>query len=188
MQIKKPKFWDIKNITLLSFILIPFSIIVYFYNLIKFKPKKLQKFQIPIICVGNIYIGGTGKTPISIEIYKMLKSIGKKPGIIKKYYKYLRDENKLISDKGKIYLNENRSLAIKKLIGHGNNIAILDDGLQENIINYDLSIVCFNQKQWIGNGFIIPSGPLRESFSSIKRFDCIMINGEKNKQISGLFF
>ena len=63
------------------------------------------------------------------------------------------------------------------------NIAILDDGLQENIVNYDLSIVCFNQKQWIGNGFIIPSGPLRESFSSIKRFDCIMINGEKNKQI-----
>ena len=183
MQIKKPKFWDIKNITFLSFILIPFSIIVYFYNLIKFKPKKLQKFQIPIICVGNIYIGGTGKTPISIEIYKMLKSIGKKPGIIKKYYKYLRDENKLISDKGKIYLNENRSLAIKKLIGHGDNIAILDDGLQENIINYDLSIVCFNQKQWIGNGFIIPSGPLRESFSSIKRFDCIMINGKKNKQI-----
>ena len=182
MQIKKPKFWDIKNITLLSFILIPFSIIVYFYNLIKFKPKKLQKFQIPIICVGNIYIGGTGKTPISIEIYKMLKSIGKKPAIIKKYYKYLRDENKLITDKGKIYLNENRSLAIKKLIGHGDNIAILDDGLQENIINYDLSIVCFNQKQWIGNGFIIPSGPLRESFSSIKRFDCIMINGKKNKQ------
>ena len=85
-----------------------------------------------------------------------------------------------ISNKGKIYLNENRSLAIKKLITHGNNIAILDDGLQENIIDYDLSIVCFNQKQWIGNGLIIPSGPLRESFSSIKRFNCIMINGKKH--------
>ena len=60
--------------------------------------------------------------------------------------------------------------------------------MQENRIKFDLSIVCFNQKQWIGNGLLIPSGPLRENLKSIKRYNLIFINGKKNLNIERKIF
>ena len=59
-------------------------------------------------------------------------------------------------------------------------VAILDDGFQDFSIKKDLSIVCFNEKQWIGNGFVIPSGPLREGLSALTRANYVIINGKKN--------
>ena len=58
---------------------------------------------------------------------------------------------------------------------------ILDDGLQDYRINKNLNIVCFNQNQLVGNGLILPSGPLRESLSSLKDVEVVIINGTKNK-------
>ena len=60
---------------------------------------------------------------------------------------------------------------------------ILDDGFQDFSINKNLSIICFNEKQWVGNGFLIPSGPLREKLSALKRADYVIINGKKNIDI-----
>ena len=71
MKFKKPEFWSYKY-SILSIILMPLSWIVIMINFL-FKIKKSTKFGIPIICVGNIYLGGTGKTPVSQEIYKILK-------------------------------------------------------------------------------------------------------------------
>ena len=73
--------------------------------------------------------------------------------------------------------------AIKEAIQNKVNIAILDDGFQDFSINKNLSIICFNEKQWIGNGMLIPSGPLRENLSALKRADCVFINGKKNVDI-----
>ena len=85
MKLFKPKFWDNKY-SLISFVLLPISIFVQFLIILKeiFVTKK--KFNIPIFCVGNIYLGGTGKTPLSIEIVEMLKKFGKKTAVIKKSY------------------------------------------------------------------------------------------------------
>ncbi len=81
---------------------------------------------------------------------------------------------------GKTFTGKNRIDAISSLISSGHNAAILDDGFQDFSIKKDFSILCFSSKQLIGNGFIIPSGPLRESLQSIKRVDCVVINGDKN--------
>ena len=81
---------------------------------------------------------------------------------------------------GETYLNKNRKEAINSLISFKHNVAILDDGFQDFSIKKDFSILCFNSKQLFGNGFIIPSGPLREDIRSIKRADFIFINGDKN--------
>ena len=70
--------------------------------------------------------------------------------------------------------------AINEAIRNKANIVILDDGFQDFSIKKSLSIVCFNAKQWIGNGLTIPSGPLRESLSSLKRANFVFINGDKN--------
>ena len=90
MQFKKPKFWDKNRQTIFSLILYPLSIIVYFVAKLK-RFQKGKKFKFPIICIGNIYLGGTGKTPLSIEFYNILKEQKMKPVIIKKNYENQKD-------------------------------------------------------------------------------------------------
>jgi len=180
MNFKKPKFWDHSGLSFWSIILYPFTLLFLFVSSIIKLLKIQKKFPIPIICVGNIYLGGTGKTPLALEIFKIIKSFGKNPGFVKKGYDYLYDEIKMLEKIGKIYLNKNRKEAISSLISLKHDVAILDDGFQDFSIKKDFSILCFNSKQLIGNGFLIPSGPLRESFKSIKRADCVIINGNKN--------
>ena len=183
MLIKKPRFWDSEKISIYSIILYPISIIYFFLLTIIKKFKKNQNFEIPIVCVGNIYLGGTGKTPLVYEIYNILNSIGKNPAIIKKYYNYLEDEISLLKSKSIVFSEKNRSLAIKELIENKYDTAIMDDGFQDFSIQKNFSILCFNEKQWIGNGLLIPAGPLRENLNSISRANCIFINGKKNTNI-----
>lgn len=184
MIINKPKFWDKRNIDFFALLLLPISLIYIVINFIKNINNKGKKFNIPIICVGNIYIGGTGKTPLAIEIYKILKKLKQKPGFIKKYYKDQKDEQLLLKSNGETFLDVSRINAIKSLTNKNKNIAILDDGLQENKISYDLSIACFNEIQWIGNGLIIPAGPLRESLEKLKKINLVFINGKNNSKIN----
>jgi len=182
MKFFKPKFWDKTN-NIISLMLFPFSL---FYQLILILKKKLSKkikFSIPIICVGNIYLGGTGKTPLSIEIIKILKKLNKKPALIKKFYKEHSDEFKLIESKGiTLFTNFSRSLAIKEAIISKFDCIVLDDGHQDLSIVKNLNILCFNEKQQIGNGMVLPSGPLREPFSSLKGTNIAVINGDKNRE------
>ena len=114
MRFKKPKFWDSQSISILQILLFPLSIVYLFIIRITRIPFlfKDYKKQCPIICIGNIYLGGTGKTPLAIEIFKSLKSFGKKPVFIKKNYDYLTDEIKMLSETGETYFDKNRISAI----------------------------------------------------------------------------
>tara|TARA_Y100000817_G_C16787160_1_gene513354 strand:- start:158 stop:1084 length:927 start_codon:yes stop_codon:yes gene_type:complete len=180
MNFKKPKFWDHSGLSFWSIILYPFSLLFLVTSLVIRLLKTQKKFPIPVICVGNIYLGGTGKTPLALEIFKIVKSSGKNPGFIKKGYDYLYDEIQMLEKIGKTYLNKNRKEAISELISLKHDVAILDDGFQDFSIKKDFSILCFNSNQLIGNGFLIPSGPLRQTFQSIKQAECVVINGTKN--------
>ncbi len=181
MQFKKPKFWDNNRQTIFSLVLFPLSIIVYFVAKLK-RLKKGKKFKFPIICIGNVYLGGTGKTPISIEIFKILSSINKKPVFIKKFYPYIHDEINILNKIGPVISEKSRIKSLKNLDNLNYEVALLDDGFQDTKFLKDLSIVCFNENNWIGNGNIIPSGPLRESLDALKYADCIMIKGKKDQK------
>ena len=85
MRIIKPKFWS-KKYNLISILLLPISFFLQLLIKLKESLTVQQNFAIPIICVGNIYLGGTGKTPLSILITQELLRLGKKPALIKKYY------------------------------------------------------------------------------------------------------
>ena len=185
MKFKKPKFWDYKTKSLASIILFPLSVIYKFiFWILKILTSiKNQNSTIPIICVGNIYLGGTGKTPLVIEIYKILKSFGKNPAFIKKNYNYLYDEIRMLEKTGKVYTNQKRYDGILLSASNKHDVAILDDGFQDFSIKPDFSIICFNSKQMIGNGQLIPSGPLRENLNAIRRADCVVINGDKNSYL-----
>ena len=202
MYFVKPKFWDKKSNSFLSTLLYPLSIIYYLANILKRKISLAEKFEIPIICIGNIYIGGTGKTSTAIEIFKILSGFKKVCFLTKGYGRksnkdiYLSevntpnqntedtgDEPLLLNKFGHVYISNNRVAAINKIIKLGYDAIIFDDGFQDHKIFKNLNLLCFDSTNWIGNGNLIPSGPLREPLTSIKLANFVVIKGEKNQFI-----
>ena len=202
MYFIKPKFWDKKSNSFLSIILYPFSIVYYLAYILRKKISLTKKFEIPIICVGNIYIGGTGKTSAAIEIFKILNGFKKVCFLAKGYGRksnkdiYLSevnvpnqnaedtgDEPLLLNKFGHVYISNNRVAAINNIIKLGYKAIILDDGFQDHQIYKNLNLICFDSTNWIGNGNLIPSGPLREPLTSINSGNFIVVKGEKNKFI-----
>ena len=183
MKFFKPKFWDKNRISLFSILLFPITLLVILTNFFRNLLIKTHKCSIPIICVGNIYLGGTGKTPLCIEIFSILKKLNKNPVFIRKKYDSFQDEAILQKKVGPIYQDKKRLNAINNAIKNKADVAILDDGFQDFSVNKNMSIICFNEKQWIGNGLVIPSGPLRESLAALHRANCVLINGNKNTDI-----
>jgi len=183
MNFYKPKFWDKKQISAYSIFLLPLSIIIQFLAKIKNLLVSGKEISIPIICVGNIYLGGTGKTPICIELNTILKKLNKKAAYVRKKHGVYDDEKNLLEQSGQVYEKYKRVDALNDVLENKFEVAILDDGFQDFSVKKNFSIVCFNEKQWIGNGLTIPSGPLREKISSLKRADCVLINGVYNSDI-----
>ena len=180
MKLFKPKFWK-SNKNFFTVLLIPLSLITWIYIILKKTFIQKVKFNIPVICVGNIFIGGTGKTPLSIRIARKLSENGKNPAIVRKYYKSHKDEHKMIiSYYNKLILNLNRSKGIYEALEKGYDAVILDDGFQDYKIKKNLSIICFNSNQLIGNGYLFPSGPLRESLGSLRNANILIINGDRS--------
>ena len=180
MKLFKPKFWK-SNKNFFTVLLIPISLITWIYIILKKTFIQKVKFNIPVICVGNIFIGGTGKTPLSIHIARKLSENGKNPAIVRKYYKSHIDEHKMIlSYYNKLILNLNRSKGIYEALEKGYDAVILDDGFQDYKIKKNLSIICFNSNQLIGNGYLFPSGPLRESLGSLRNANILIINGDRS--------
>ena len=95
------------------------------------------------------------------------------------------DEIKLLDSKTELIIDNDRSKIIDKAIKKNKKIIIFDDGLQDRKIDYDLKFACFDTSDWIGNGMLMPSGPLRESLNEIKKFDAIFLKniGKKSKSI-----
>ena len=177
MSLKKPKFWDYKRPNIYSYILWPLTILIQIINFIRTKFKKQKKFNIRSVCVGNIYIGGTGKTSLSIKINEILSKKKIKSCFIKKSYISQIDEQKLLVSRGKLFTAKKRNEALIKAEKDNYQIAIFDDGLQDYSIKYDVSLVCFNNLNWIGNGMTIPSGPLRESLNNLRNYNHVFLNG-----------
>ncbi len=176
MNLKKPKFWDYKHRNLLAYLLYPISIFIKILSQLKFQSKK-EGLKIKTICIGNIYVGGTGKTSLSIKINKILNQKNIKSCFVKKYYKNQIDEQEILKKNGALFLSKKRLDAIKLAEKENYEFAIMDDGLQDNSVKYDLSFVCFNNLNWIGNGMTMPSGPLRENIKNLKKYKHLFLNG-----------
>ena len=176
MNLKKPNFWDQKTPNLFAYLLLPIALIIKIFIYFKKKPDN-SKMNIKTICIGNFYIGGTGKTSLCIKINQILEKRKIKSCFIKKFYKNQTDEQKLLENNGKLFLSLTRKEAIQNAINENYEVAILDDGIQDKSITYDLSFICFNNINWIGNGMTIPAGPLREDINNLKNYDHVFLNG-----------
>ena len=178
MQINTPSYWSEKNI--ISFALYPFTFVTFLVNFIKsFSIRK--KYHLKTICVGNIFVGGTGKTPLCVEINKIVNKKFRTVFIKKKYASQL-DEQNFLKLQGNLINLKSRDLSLRVAKKRKFNLAILDDGLQDKSIDYDVSIACFNSSSVVGNGFLLPAGPLRENIRNLKNYDAIFLNGEKKNK------
>ena len=190
---KTPNFWNSKNFV--SNLLLPLSFIYGFLRFLDvFFSKEYKSNNLKIICIGNITAGGNGKTPVAIEIGKILRennihfaylSKGYK-GRIKNFTKVdltkhspidVGDEPLILAKYNDTFICKNRKEALMKLSeNYDYKYIIMDDGFQNPTIFKDKSIVVVDGKNGIGNGRLLPSGALRETISSaIKRASFFII-------------
>lgn len=190
--------WRKKNI--ITFLLYPLSLI---YRLIIFIRRTLFKFNIlksyrvsaPVIIVGNITVGGTGKTPLVIAIANALQEKGLKPGVILRGYRgknktwpvlvtensdpvQLGDEAVLLARKTNaiVIAGPDRVADAQFAIKKGCNVIVSDDGLQHYRLKRDVEIAIVDGDAKFGNGFCLPAGPLREPVSRLKKVDFVIVN------------
>ena len=173
-----PKFWQQNN--MLSRALQPVAWMYEYISLWYSKRIKPQKIAVPVICVGNLVMGGAGKTPTVLALVDMLKKMKHSPHILSsgygavikdsiqvnpKKHTYLQvgDEALLLAEKAPTWAGPDRVLSAKLAISHGASIIIMDDGLQNNSLHKDLSLLVVDTLQGFGNGRVFPAGPLRES-------------------------
>jgi tetraacyldisaccharide 4'-kinase len=160
----------------------------------------------PLIVIGNISLGGTGKTPLLITLSQELQKQGFKPGIISRGYggdapsypfavnidsdvSQSGDEAFLIAEKTgcPVYVDPDRSAALQALLLHEDvDVVLSDDGLQHYNLYRDLEIVVVDGQRLFSNGFCLPAGPLRESMNRLKEAQHIVVNGEPAREIPQL--
>ena len=137
MNLKKPKFWDYKYPNIFAYLFLPLAYLVQFFKILQ-KRNNNKNLKIKTICVGNIYIGGTGKTSLSIKINEILNKKKIKSCFVKKYYENNFDEQKLLKKNGRLFLASKRLNALRQAEKENYEVAILDDGLQDSSIKCDI--------------------------------------------------
>ena len=200
------KIWYDKNLifTFISFLFLPLSIVYYIVFNIKKTFQLPHQFEVPIICIGNLVVGGSGKTTVVLNIIKMIpnKKIvvllkgykGKLKGTIKVNYNEhsfhdTGDEALLYSNKVTTYICSDRKDALRDIIKKENpDLIILDDGFQDNTIHKTKNIITINGRRGFGNNLLLPAGPLRERIAPVLIKDYIfLIIGDDNTKITSKY-
>ena len=199
---KTPNHWQTKNILALSLFL-P-SCLYAFATWLRIKLTTPKKVKVPVICIGNLTAGGSGKTPVSISIAKMLKQSDKNPYFISRGYGgnlsdievdinlhspiEVGDEPLLLAKEAPVIVNHKRYEGAKKAIAEGADIIIMDDGFQNPALHKDKSFLVIDGKVGLGNMFPIPAGPMREFYSQgKKRAHAVIILGEDKTHVADKF-
>ncbi|WP_165380387.1 tetraacyldisaccharide 4'-kinase [Candidatus Finniella inopinata] len=192
---KAPQFWH--RDSFISHLLKPLSWIYYRLSCWKESHRKPYKVSVPVICVGNLVMGGAGKTPTVIAIVKILKEMGHQPHILSRGYggyfrdvarvdaskhTYLQvgDEPLLLSAHAPTWTGVSRVAAAKAAIAAGATILVMDDGLQNSRLIKDYSLIVIDCIQGLGNNLVFPAGPLREPLQKgLKRAQAVLFVGDK---------
>ena len=195
---EKKSFWDEYNFGNIA--LTPLSFLYWAVSSFKntfIKPKPSSDNEIPVVVVGNVTVGGNGKTPLVSQIAIDLKNIGYKPGIILRGYKGSFTGTKLIGDdttakevgdeaifhhnRGfNVVVDRDRARALSYLERHTDcDIVISDDGLQHSALRRDFEVVVEDANRNFGNQLFLPAGPLRDNIWKTKMVDLFIYSGRK---------
>ncbi len=166
----------------------------------KIKKSKVYRASVPVIVVGNISVGGTGKTPLIVYLAKQLLDAGYRPGIVSRGYgskapeypyhvtadspfTYSGDEALLIARNTgcPVVIDPKRTAALKSLEQtYDCNVILSDDGMQHYAMARDIEIAVIDGRRGFGNGELLPAGPLREKPERLDDVDFVIYNGESS--------
>lgn len=191
--------------TLLSRMLLPLSglyLSLHHLNrtLYRYNWRRAKKFSVPVIVIGNITVGGTGKTPLVLWTAKYLKQRGWRPGIVTRGYggrahnwpqlvmpgsdpALVGDEPVLLARRTQVPVVADpvRTRAVEHLIAQGCNVIVSDDGLQHYALRRDIEIAVIDGERRFGNGRSLPAGPLRELPARLDEVDACVVNGRERR-------
>lgn len=196
---------DLDNRRLINYLLLPVSGVFYLLSrfrrfLYRVKLLTTYDFNVDVIVVGNITVGGSGKTPIVIALVNYFKQQGKQVGVVSRGYGGTHRQGSLLVDQSispaisgdepsliaiqtqvPVMVNRDRVQAVRDLIiEHNVDLIISDDGLQHYAMARKVEIAVVDGKRRFGNGFFLPAGPLRESKSRLKTVDFVINNGAQH--------
>ena len=163
----------------------------------RYLQSSLWQPPVPIVVVGNISVGGTGKTPVVAALVRVFEEVGLKPGVISRGFgakgavrpvtvlpdsdpALVGDEPVMLSNQLNIPLvvDPNRVLAAQYLLSHHQcDVILADDGLQHYALQRDVEVVVIDGERMLGNGYCLPAGPLRESLARLHTVDAVLVNG-----------
>jgi tetraacyldisaccharide 4'-kinase len=194
----------------LAWLLFPFSLL--FSTLVSVRRTlfdlgilRRQSLPVPVVIVGNLSVGGTGKTPLVIHLAQMLRNLGRHPGIISRGYRgtsaevaevlpsgdpaRFGDEPLLLARRSTcpVFVGRDRTAAARALLAAHPDCDLLlsDDGLQHYRLPRELEIAVFDERGLM-NGWCLPAGPLREPVSRLKGVDAVVLNGSARSPVAAI--
>lgn len=196
---KTPAFWSEPNF--LSRLLKPLGTVYAFATRLRIGLGRPCKIGRPVVCIGNLTAGGTGKTPVAAAVAGLLQQAGKNPFFVSRGYggtlknimvdkekhtaSEVGDEPLLLARRAPVIVNPDRVAGAQKALRSGAEVIVMDDGFQNPGLYKDLSFLVFDGGFGIGNGLSVPAGPLRENFAAgLKRAHAAIILGEDKHNLS----
>lgn len=193
-QQKLNAIWYQNQSSMLNLLLVPLSLLFKIALILRNKllKKSLKENPVPVLVVGNLTVGGSGKTPAIISLIEYLQQKGFHPGVISRGYpispeipvcvhaasspQEVGDEALLIFMRSQVpvCVCRNRPAAIQMLMTQNVNIILSDDGLQNFSFKHDLELVLYDQTRQFGNQKLLPAGPLREPLTRLRQINFLL--------------
>lgn len=198
--LRTPKFWNTEDSCLVK-ILDPVAELYSFISNIRLNSITPVKADVPVVCVGNVVLGGAGKTPTVELVCNLLREKFQNPHILTagyggylknvvrvdpKLHSYLQvgDEALLSANVAPTWVGRNRVNSGKAAVSCGADVLVMDDGFQNNSLEKDLKILVVDSKQAFGNGHLFPAGALRETpVTGVKKSDIVLVIGDRNEEL-----
>jgi tetraacyldisaccharide 4'-kinase len=192
--VKAPAFWESDNA--LSLVMAPLGHLYALGGRLRRQAATPWQAPVPIVCVGNLTVGGAGKTPTAIAIARRLAVAGRKPVLVSRGYRGrldgpvrvdprahiaadVGDEPLLLAETAPTVVAKDRMAGVRAALDLGAEIVILDDGFQDPRLAHDLALVVVDAGARFGNGRVLPAGPLREPVGEgLARADAVILIGE----------
>ncbi|MHA1539168.1 MAG: tetraacyldisaccharide 4'-kinase [Alphaproteobacteria bacterium] len=202
-MLQTPEFWKEKGF--IPLMLSPLSGLYRFCARMRYRTIKPTRLSVPVICVGNIVVGGSGKTPTCLALADILKTLkvdfhflsrgyGRETNhqilrvdLQKHHVKDVGDEPLLLVEKAPCWVARDRVAGGLLAIENGAKAIVMDDGFQNPSLEKDISLLVLDAGYGIGNGKILPAGPLRETLlEGVARADAVILIGDDTTGIATL--